>query len=135
VLAEAKRLPPGPGKRYAYDMLAKTDSWSGPASATVTPATALALPEGVSGKLLTGEKLHVAVLRLAPGAAIPRHAHGNEQFTFVAEGMVDAALEGGRMTVNEGCLLHVPDGMAHALAAPRGALIVIAQDQRRPFSA
>ena len=135
VLAAAKRLPPGPGTRYAYDMLAKTDSRSGPASAAVTPATALALPEGVSGKLLTGEKLHVAVLRLAPGAAIARHAHQNEQFTFVAEGMLDAELEEERMTVNERCLLHVPDGIAHALAAPRGALIVIAQDRRRPFSA
>jgi quercetin dioxygenase-like cupin family protein len=135
VLAEAKRFPPGPGKRYVYDMLANTDSWSGPASAAVTPASGLALPQGVSGKLLTGEKLHVAVLRLAPGAAIVRHAHGNEQFTFVAEGMLDAELEDGRATVNEHCLLHVPDGMAHALAAPRGALIVIAQDQRRPFTA
>lgn len=135
VVAEAKRLPPGPGKRYVYDMLAKTDSWSGPASATVTPETGLALPSGISGKLLTGEKLHVAVLRLAPGAAIARHVHENEQFAFVAEGVLDAELEGDRMTVNEHCLLHVPAGTAHALAAPRGALIVIAQDQRRPFAA
>jgi quercetin dioxygenase-like cupin family protein len=116
-------------------MLANTDSWPGPASAAVTPATGLALPEGVSGKLLTGEKLHVAVLRLAPGAVIARHVHDNEQFTFVAEGRLDAELEGDHMTVNERCLLHVSAGMAHALAAPQGALIVIAQDQRRPFSA
>lgn len=134
-LAEAKRLPPGPGKRYVYDMLEKTDSWSGPASAAVTPGAGLALPAGVSGRLLTGEKLHVGVLRLAPGAAIVRHAHDNEQFTFVAEGMLDAELAGERMTINERCLLHVPAGMAHAIAAPRGALVVIAQDQRRGFAA
>lgn len=135
VLAQAKRLPPGPGKRYVYDMLEMTDSWSGPASAAVRVGTELALASGVSGKLLTGEKLHVAVLRLAPGAAITRHTHDNEQFTFVAEGTLSAELEGDAMTVNERCLLHVPAGMPHAIAAPRGALVVIAQDKRRGFSA
>jgi quercetin dioxygenase-like cupin family protein len=134
-LAEAKRLPPGPGKRYVYDMLEKTDSWSGPASAAVKPGTGLALPAGVNGKLLTGEKLHVAVLRLAPGAVIARHAHDNEQFTFVAEGTLEAELESDRVTVTERCLLHVPAGMAHALAAPRGALVLVAQDRRHSFSA
>jgi len=134
-LAEAKRLPPGPGKRYVYDMLEISDAWSGPASAAVKPGSGLALPAGVSGKLLTGERLHVAVLRLAPGAAIARHMHENEQFTFVAEGTLDAELEGDHMTVNERCLLHVPSGMAHALTAPRGALVVVAQDKCRSFSA
>ncbi|MDH3288011.1 MAG: cupin domain-containing protein [Betaproteobacteria bacterium] len=135
VLAEAKRLPPGPGKRYVYDMLEKTDSWSGPASAAVKTGTGFALPTGVTGKLLTGEKLHVAVMRFAPGAAIARHMHDNEQFTFVAEGTLEADLESDRMLVNEHCLLHVPSGTAHALTAPRGALVLIAQDKCRSFSA
>jgi hypothetical protein len=38
------------------------------------------------------------------------------------------------MLVNEHCLLHVPSGMAHALIAPRGALVLIAQDKCRSFS-
>lgn len=133
-LAEAKRLSPGPGKRYVYDMLEAADSWSGPASAAVQPETGLALPTGITGKLLTGEKLHVAVLRLAAGAAIARHAHNNEQFAFVAEGMLEAELESNRMPVNERCLLHVPSGIAHTLAAPHGALLVITQDKRLSFS-
>jgi quercetin dioxygenase-like cupin family protein len=133
-LAEAKHLAPGPGKRYVYDMSEALDSWSGPASAVVKPGAELAPPAGISGKLLTGEQLHVAVLRLAPGAAIARHAHDNEQFTFVAEGTLEADLENDRMLVNEHCLLHVPSGMAHALIAPRGALVLIAQDKCRSFS-
>jgi quercetin dioxygenase-like cupin family protein len=134
-LAEAKRLPPGPGKRYAYVMSEAPDSWSGPASAAVKPGAELALPAGISGRLLTGEQLQVAVLRFAPGAAIARHAHDNEQFAFVAEGALEAELERDRMTVNERCLLHVPSGLVHALTAPRGALVLIAQDKRRGFSA
>jgi quercetin dioxygenase-like cupin family protein len=135
VLAEAKCLPPGPGKRYVYDMLENTDSWSGRASAAVKPGADLALPPGISGKLLTGEELHVAVLRFAPGAAIARHAHDNEQFTFVAEGTLEAELDSDRLMVSERCLLHVPAGIAHALTAPRGALVVVAQDRCRAFSA
>ncbi len=133
-VAEAKRLPPGPGKRYVYDMSKPLDSRSGPASATVKSGAELALPSGISGNLLMGEQLHVAVLRFAPGAAIARHAHDNEQFAFVAEGTLETELESGRMTVNERCLLHVPKGMAHALTAPRGALVVVAQDKCLGFS-
>lgn len=135
VIAESKRLPPGPGKRYVYNMADEADAAAGPASAVVTPGTRLTLPPGITGKLLTGELLHVAVLRLAPGATLGRHAHDNEQFTFVAEGMLQAELESECTQVNERCMLHVPAGMAHALAAPRGAIIVIAQDRRRDFSA
>jgi quercetin dioxygenase-like cupin family protein len=135
VIAESKRRPPGPGKRYAYDMAGDADAATGPASAIVTPGVRLALPAGIAGKLLTGELLHVGVLRLAPGATLARHAHDNEQFTFVAEGMLEAEVEGARVQVDGRCMLHVPTGMAHALVAPRGALVVTAQDRRRGYSA
>jgi len=79
--------------------------------------------------------LHVGVLRFAPGATLGRHVHDNEQFAFVAEGALEAELEGERMPVNERCILHVPAGMTHALAAPRGAVVVIAQNRRRDYSA
>ena len=134
-LAEAQRLPPGPGKRYVYDMERAADPGSGLASAASTPGAELALPPGISGRLLTGEKLHVAVLRFAPGAVIARHAHENEQLTFVAEGALEAELEEERLGINEHCLLHVPPGVSHALAAPRGALVIIAQDNGQRFFA
>ncbi len=134
MMAEAKRHP-GPGKRYVYDMADDTDTYSGSASAAVTPGAKLALPSGISGKLLSGELLHVSVLRFAPGATIPEHVHGNEQFTFVVEGGLDASLAGQALHVSERCLLHVPPGMPHTLTAPRGALVIIAQDNRHTFSA
>jgi quercetin dioxygenase-like cupin family protein len=135
VIAQSKRLSAGPGRRYVYDMSDAGDTGAGPASAVVTSGARLTLPAGVAGKLLTGELLHVGVLRFAPGATLARHAHDNEQFTFVAEGTLEAGLEGERLQVGERCMLHVPAGMAHALAAPRGAVVVIAQDRRRDYSA
>jgi quercetin dioxygenase-like cupin family protein len=134
MMAEAKRHP-GPGKRYVYDMSNDADAHAGPASAAITPGEKLALPDGISGKLLTGELLHIGVLRFAPGATIAEHAHDNEQFTFVVEGGLTADLAGRTLHVGERCLLHIPPGMRHVLTAPRGALVVIAQDNHYAYSA
>jgi quercetin dioxygenase-like cupin family protein len=130
VVEEAKHLPPGPGKRYVYDMLADTDTWSGPASAAVTPDSDLRLPPGIRGKLLSGERLHVVALRFDPGTTLNNYRRDNEQLVFVAEGELDCELEDEHLIVRERCILHVPPGMRHALNAPHGAIVVIAQDKR-----
>ena len=134
MMTEAKHRR-GPGKRYVYDMSGDTDTHAGPASVAVTPGANLGLPAGIRGKLLTGELLHVCALRFAPGATIPAHAHDNEQLTFVVEGMLEAKLAGASLQVGERCMLHVPPGMEHALTAPRGALVVLAQDNRAGYAA
>ncbi|MGQ0752541.1 MAG: cupin domain-containing protein [Betaproteobacteria bacterium] len=136
IVAESKQLPPGPGRRYGYDMHAPDEGVaSDAASAMVTPGSALPLPPGVTGKLLTGELLHVAVLQLGPGAALGPHAHDNEQFTFVVEGAVQARIADDPVEVRERCLLHVPAGVAHTIIAAGGATLVIAQDRRCAYSA
>jgi quercetin dioxygenase-like cupin family protein len=134
MMTEARRHP-GPGKRYVYDMSDEDDAHTGPASVTVTPGANLDFPEGIRGKLLSGELLHVGVLRFAPGATIAEHAHDNEQFAFVVEGGLEAQLGGQAQHVGKRCLLHVPPGMPHAISAPRGALVVIAQDKHCAYSA
>ncbi len=134
LIAEAQRRPPGPGRRYVYDASPWAVPPDGPASATVTPASGLALPAGLAGTLVTGEKLHVSVMRFAPGASLAHHAHGNEEFTFVVEGELEAELEGERLQAGARCALHVPAGVAHSLAAPRGALVVTVQDARHNFA-
>jgi quercetin dioxygenase-like cupin family protein len=136
VIAESRGLPPGPGKRYVYDMSRADDTaHAGSSSACVTIGSALRLPPGISGKYLTGELLHVGVFHFAAGAALNAHAHDNEQFTFVAEGSLQAELAGEALTVNERCMLHVPAGVRHTLGAPHGATVVIAQDCRSEYFA
>jgi len=134
-LEEARRLPPGPGKRYVYNMIGDAGSWAGPSSAVLKTNKDITLPAGIAGTLLTGEKLHIAVLTLPAGAVIRPHEHDNEQFTFVVEGALEAELGGERLAVHERCLLHVPSGVRHGLTASRGAIIVIAQDNRHRFFA
>ena len=135
VRAESERLPPGPGKRYVYDMSCADDTPNEGASSARVTRGALRLPRGVSGKYLTGELLHVGVFRFAAGTALDAHAHDNEQFTFVAEGALHAELADESFVVNERCMLHAPAGVRHTLRAPHGATVVIAQDRRTEYFA
>jgi quercetin dioxygenase-like cupin family protein len=128
-IEQSRTLPPGPGKRYVYDMTRIVDARSTPASADVVPDAELSLPPGISGKMLTGERLHVAVLRLEPGARIANYRHDNEQIAFVAEGALEADLETEQVVVGKHCLLHLPPARRHTLSAAGGALIVLAQDK------
>jgi quercetin dioxygenase-like cupin family protein len=129
VMAESRNLPPGPGKRYVYEMLRENDLPSGPASAEVTRDAQLRLPPRITGKLLTGERLHVCVLRLEPGATLNNYRRDNEQIVFVAEGELDVELHEEHIVVPLRCLLHIPAGAQHELTAPHGAIVVIAQDK------
>lgn len=128
VVEAAKRLPAGRGTRYVYDMQTDADTSSGPASAQVTSDAELRLPPGIRGKLLTGERLHVAVLRFEPGATLNNYRRDNEQLAFVVDGELDVELEDDHVVVNRRCLLHMPPGTRHELWAPDGAVVVIAQD-------
>jgi quercetin dioxygenase-like cupin family protein len=129
VIEQSSVLPPGPGKRYVYDMTRVVDARPSPASAAVTPDIELNLPPGISGKMLTGERLHIAVLRLEQGARIANYRQDNEQIAFVITGSLEADLEAGPVSVGKHCLLHLPPAMRHTLTAPDGALIVLAQDK------
>jgi quercetin dioxygenase-like cupin family protein len=130
VIEESQARPPGPGKRYVYDMLNPADTQATPASAEVTPDSVLRLPPGIRGKLLTGERLHVCVLRLEPGARLKNHRPGNEQLVFVAQGSLDADLDDDEpLTIQQRCVLHIPPGLRHELHAPEPAIVVIVQDR------
>ena len=130
VIEQSKSLPRGPGKRYVYDMNKESDSGTGEASAEVTPDANLRLPPGITGKLLTGERLHVAVLRFAPGATLTNYRRDNEQLAFVVEGSLEVELGEEHLEVPQRRILHVTAGMRHQFVAPEGALVLLAQDKR-----
>ena len=129
VVEDSRKLAPGPGKRYVYDMTTLVDRFTGPSSAQVTPDSQLRLPPGISGKLLSGERLHVAVFTFEPGAKLANYRRDNEQIVFVVEGELEADLEDQQLDVAKRCVLHIPPGTVHEIAAPRGARVVIAQDK------
>jgi mannose-6-phosphate isomerase-like protein (cupin superfamily) len=87
------------------------------------------------GALLTGEKLHVAVLRYPRGGKSRLQENRNEQFTFVVEGALRAEIAGEEFMVGRHCIAHIPPGVPHRLEATGGeALVVTAQDARYSFA-
>lgn len=127
--------------QHVYDFAALDRAPEGPTSLKVSAKKLLSgatLKTGKSstvGAVLSGSHIICTLGRQARGSGAKPHTHPNEQFTFVVDGELAAELDGAPTRVSERCMLHVPAGMTHALTAPRGALVVIAQDQRAAYSA
>lgn len=71
-------------------------------------------------RLITGERAMLAQVFLDRGAIVPRHAHENEQFTYILEGALRFWLgeEGQReVIVRAGEVLHIPSHVPHKAEA------------------
>lgn len=76
--------------------------------------------ERIRRRLISGERAMLAVVRLDAGSIVPRHAHDNEQFTYILEGALRFWLgEDGRreVVVRAGEVLHIPSGLPHKAEA------------------
>jgi mannose-6-phosphate isomerase-like protein (cupin superfamily) len=134
LMADSGRDPEGEKTRYVYDFARLANKPGRAASAVVTPQVIPAASDA-RGALLTGEKLHVAVLRYPRGGKSRLQENRNEQFTFVVEGTLRAEIAGEELTVRRHCIAHIPPGVPHRLEAAGGdALVVTAQDARYSFA-
>jgi len=135
MMAESGRDPEGERTRYVYDFSSLEGRPGRTSSAAVTPRVVSAA-SGATGALLTGEKLHVAVLRYPRGGSSRVESHPNEQFTFVVEGALRAGIDGEEFMVGRHCIVHIPSRVPHRLSAEGGgeALVVTAQDADYPFA-
>ncbi len=134
-MAEAKRLPPGPGRRYVHPMFDAALPDPGAPAGAALRAIEQGLPAGVSGRRLSGERLEVCALQLERGSALAYAQHPGERFVFVVAGRLRARLDGaGEFEVPPLQLLHVPAGVGRTLATPEGARILIAQSGAEPFA-
>lgn len=71
-------------------------------------------------RLVTGERAMLAQVFLDQGAIVPRHAHENEQFTYILEGALKFWLgsDGEReVIVRAGEVLHIPSHLPHKAEA------------------
>lgn len=135
LMAASGRDPSGVKTRYVYDFAHLAEKPGRRSSAKVTTQLNLAPHSSASGALVTGETLHVALLRHARGSVDERHSHPNEQFTFVVEGALRIEIDGKESSVGKHCVAHIPPGMPHRIAADGDALVVTLQDTRHAFAA
>jgi quercetin dioxygenase-like cupin family protein len=75
------------------------------------------LSEKISRKVITGERAMVAQVFLAKGAVVPEHRHESEQIAYIIEGALEFELEGRKLVVRKGEVLHIPSNVPHAAVA------------------
>ncbi len=78
-------------------------------------------------RLITGERVMLAHVYLKKGCVVPRHAHENEQLTYILEGALRFLIgaDGAReVVVREGEVLHLPSNLPHEAHALEDTLDV-----------
>ncbi len=136
LIAEAGRDPAGEKTRYVYDFGNLAEEPGRISRVKVAPAGPMP-GSGATGTVVTGELLHIAVLRYPRGAAVSVNSSPAERFAFVASGSLRGEVDGQAVTLRKRSIAHVPSGVPHGFAAAgdRDALVVIAQDNRYAFVA
>jgi quercetin dioxygenase-like cupin family protein len=80
--------------------------------------------EGITARVVEGERMTMAVVDLDPGAKLPEHHHENEQLGFVIKGMVTMRIGGEKRELHAGDTYAIPSDVPHdAVAGPDGAVV------------
>jgi quercetin dioxygenase-like cupin family protein len=82
---------------------------------------------GITRKLITGERMMIAHVRLKKGDEVPQHSHENEQLTYILEGALKFWLgENGEreLTIHAGEVLVIPSYLPHRALALEDTLDV-----------
>lgn len=69
---------------------------------------------GLEFRPVLGERALVNWVSYAPNTVVPRHAHEEEQFTFVLDGEFEFECDGETRTLRRGTVVHIPPGVPHA---------------------
>ena len=83
--------------------------------------------EMLDRRLITGDRMMLTHVYLKKGAIVPRHAHENEQLTYILKGALrfwigEDELE--QIDVREGEVLHIPSHVPHKAEALEDTLDV-----------
>ncbi len=85
------------------------------------------LNDRLDRRLVTGERMMLAHVYLKQGCLVPRHAHENEQITYVLEGALHFWLgedEKEEVVVHAGEVLTIPSNLPHKALALEDTLDV-----------
>lgn len=81
--------------------------------------------DGISLRLVSGERLMVNWVRIEPHRTLPSHHHPHEQIGVVLEGMVEVTIADETRCLEPGHAYVVPPGVIHAGAtADEGCLVL-----------
>jgi len=83
--------------------------------------------EMLDRRLITGDRMMLAHVYLKKGAIVPKHAHENEQLTYILEGALRFWIgedESETVDVRAGEVLHIPSNVLHKAEALEDTLDV-----------
>lgn len=81
--------------------------------------------EAVRARSVSGERLTLALVELAPGAVVPEHRHEAEQMGMVVSGSVTFTVDGETRTLGPGGTWCIPSDRPHdVVTGPEGALVI-----------
>jgi unsaturated pyranuronate lyase len=102
------------------------------AFADLSELTALRVWEGVSGRVLGGERVTMAVVELDPSSVVPEHSHEHEQLGVCVTGSVTYRVGDEKKELRPGGSWRIPGGMPHEVhSGPEGAVVVETWAPRR----
>lgn len=84
----------------------------------------------ISRRVITGDRMMLAHVYLDEGSVVPRHAHENEQLTYILEGALrfsigeEGAADREELVVRAGGVLHIPSRVPHEAEALEDTLDV-----------
>lgn len=80
---------------------------------------------GVSLRVLAGEKVLTAWIKLAPGAVVPTHNHEAEQLGVVLEGGMDLTIGEETRRLGPGAIYVIPANVPHAATATADGILLL----------
>src|ERR1700722_1826436 len=72
------------------------------------------LNDKLSRQMISGENATISQLLLKKGAAVPRHAHTNEQYSWIISGSLKFIFDDREILVGAGAVLVIPPNVAHS---------------------
>jgi quercetin dioxygenase-like cupin family protein len=75
------------------------------------------LNDKLSRQMISGENATISQLVLKKGAAVPRHSHMNEQYSWIISGALKFVFDDREILVGEGEILLIPANVAHSAVA------------------
>ena len=75
------------------------------------------LNDKLSRQMISGEHATVSQLLLKKGAAVPRHSHMNEQYSWIISGALKFVFDDREILVGAGEILLIPANVAHSAVA------------------
>ena len=81
--------------------------------------------QGIAARMVSGERLTLAVVEFDPGAVVAEHAHENEQLGLVLQGSMAFRVGDEERELGPGDTWTIPSNTPHqAVAGPEGAVVI-----------